>query len=417
VCRRIAKYVLGSCLILSALLRPEVGRHLPGYLADFLLRDFAGGTVGVVWLLMALAGVCLFCGYRLAGFLACVACVYNLAPQSCKFSFVPLLPELLETMGVGAIKGPIVAHAANLGFAFLVLGVEMATAAPQSVNVGKATLFRLLAIFAVGLASALAVIVPVAVFAALFLRDPPLLADLLSRPLLNDIQDYLRLHCLGDTDNLYYLLFVGGPIFAAGLVGVIASCRRLTWMVVAHWKTPTTDRDSEASRLSERIADKKAGPFPFSRRTLFGGTLVAGVVLIGSVATWRDAHDPLRYDRRFHDVVRSADRIVVRDGGFDCCGPVDGQKVLFEVTEPAEIAEVLENLHVAAERPSDGCMCCGYPGIDWYRGRKRIALTSVQHLFRLRWRGFSGDACLTDESAQWLHRWFTIHGMDDNRLR
>jgi len=71
-------------------------------------------------------------------------------------------------------------------------------------------------------------------------------------------------------------------------------------------------------------------------------------------------------------------------------------------------------------------MCCGSPGIDWYKGGKRIALTSVQHGHAIRWRGFStmrilgfrvgyGDGPLTDESQVWLKDWFKSHGIGRNK--
>ena len=114
----------------------------------------------------------------------------------------------------------------------------------------------------------------------------------------------------------------------------------------------------------------------------------------------------------FHQAVAGADRIVVRDGGFDCCDPVDGDKVLFEVTEPQEIREVQEHLRFERRQLGRRCNCCGYPGVDWYRGGERIALTAVQHGHSLRWKRFPADARLTKESMEWLGKWFARHALD-----
>ena len=57
------------------------------------------------------------------------------------------------------------------------------------------------------------------------------------------------------------------------------------------------------------------------------------------------------------------------------------------------------------------CMCCGYPGIDWWAGDHKIILSNVQHCQALRWHGFSGDMPLVDESAAKLEDWLTGHGV------
>jgi hypothetical protein len=67
----------------------------------------------------------------------------------------------------------------------------------------------------------------------------------------------------------------------------------------------------------------------------------------------------------FHAAIENADRIVVRDGGFDCCRPVDADPIIFQETDPNRIREVYRRLQFASTNGSFGCMCCGYPGIDW----------------------------------------------------
>lgn len=146
-----------------------------------------------------------------------------------------------------------------------------------------------------------------------------------------------------------------------------------------------------------------------------------------ALAPWWD--DMLRYERpltstaHFHDRIRNADRIVVRDGGFDCCGSVKNDPVLFAVSDAGEIGMVFDHIKFIplTNELAGSCLCCGYPGIDWYKGKKRLALTSVQHGHSIRWKDFGtsyygpirvyGDIPLTTESAIWVLDWMRGHGV------
>lgn len=117
----------------------------------------------------------------------------------------------------------------------------------------------------------------------------------------------------------------------------------------------------------------------------------------------------------FFKTISEADRIVVRDGGFDCCVPeeeIDRQPVLAVVTNAADVAAFTAMIRFE-DGPSTGayCACCGHPGIDWWKGGERLALTSVQHGKALRWRIFSDDYSFTAESASALSRWFEARGI------
>ncbi len=136
---------------------------------------------------------------------------------------------------------------------------------------------------------------------------------------------------------------------------------------------------------------------------------------------------PVRYDEPFGPAIAGADRIVVRGGrGFDCCGPMDETNILFVVTEPDQIAEVANRIRFESRTTTNSfletCLCCGGPGLDWYRGKKRIVFTAMQHEHGIRWRGFStmhilgfrvayGDGPLTQESQAWIKKWFRSHGI------
>lgn len=117
----------------------------------------------------------------------------------------------------------------------------------------------------------------------------------------------------------------------------------------------------------------------------------------------------------FFKTVSEADRIVVRDGGFDCCvseEAIDRQPTLAVLTNAADVAAFTAMIRFE-DGPAGGwqCMCCGHPGIDWWKGAERLALTSVQHGQALRWRTFSDDYPFTAESAAALARWFEERGI------
>ena len=114
---------------------------------------------------------------------------------------------------------------------------------------------------------------------------------------------------------------------------------------------------------------------------------------------------------RFQAAVAEADRVVIRDGGFGCCTKPERDPVLLELKDPRDIAE-LRGIFRFEDRGSNAeCMCCGHPGIDWWKGDKLLARTAVQHLEALRWKRFHGDAELTSEAAEALTAWFAARGI------
>ena len=161
------------------------------------------------------------------------------------------------------------------------------------------------------------------------------------------------------------------------------------------------------------------------RRLLVMAALVVAVVaVVAASVAWaaRDPsrfvrHVPLRHGEGFDRILARADRLVVSDGGFDCCGDDDPGPVLAEITDPIVLRNLARTLRfedgVSSNSFDDSCMCCGNPRLDWYRGNRRIALTSLQHGRSLRWKGFTtasilgvrvgyGDGPLTETSARLL---------------
>jgi hypothetical protein len=119
------------------------------------------------------------------------------------------------------------------------------------------------------------------------------------------------------------------------------------------------------------------------------------------------------YTGSFHKVVSGADRIVIRNGGYDCHGPVDDDEVLLTITNAVQLADFTRMIRFETNQTVDACMCCGYPGVDWFQGTNRLALTGVQHGTGLRWKGFPGDAAFTQESSLALAKWLLKHGIPD----
>ena len=59
-----------------------------------------------------------------------------------------------------------------------------------------------------------------------------------------------------------------------------------------------------------------------------------------------------------------------------------------------------------------GCMCCGFPGIDWWKGDKLLARTAIHHLKGMRWKGFYGAAEFSPEAETLLRAWFSARSIE-----
>ena len=114
---------------------------------------------------------------------------------------------------------------------------------------------------------------------------------------------------------------------------------------------------------------------------------------------------------RFQEAVAEADRVVIRDGGFGCCTKPERDPVLLELKDPKEIAELRGIFRFKDRGSNSECMCCGHPGIDWWKGDELLARTAVQHLTALRWKRFNGDAELTPEASEALSAWFAARSI------
>ena len=114
---------------------------------------------------------------------------------------------------------------------------------------------------------------------------------------------------------------------------------------------------------------------------------------------------------RFQEAIAAADRVVIRDGGFGCCTKPERDPVLLELKDPKEIAELRGIFRFKDLGSNSSCMCCGHPGIDWWKGDELLARTAVQHLKALRWKRFHGDAEFTPEASEALTAWFSARNI------
>ena len=125
------------------------------------------------------------------------------------------------------------------------------------------------------------------------------------------------------------------------------------------------------------------------------------------------------YQYELHKAIIGADRIVVRDGGQVCCTTREEmlkQPIYFVVTNATEILQVVEHTDLAPTLRCNPCFCCGHPGIDWFRGSNRLAITTWKHGYGILMEdGFVGY--LTPDSKAWLRNWLLSHGLKEDDIK
>ncbi len=125
------------------------------------------------------------------------------------------------------------------------------------------------------------------------------------------------------------------------------------------------------------------------------------------------------YGGQFHDAIKGATRIVVREGcyyyRFDANEKPIPYASYFAVTNPEEIERVSRKL---AFKGVDYalCDCGGDPGIDWYKDREKLVMTSSKHGGRIVWKN-EEENVLTEESAIWLRSWLLEHGLTKAQMK
>ena len=135
-------------------------------------------------------------------------------------------------------------------------------------------------------------------------------------------------------------------------------------------------------------------------------------VVLGLAALWHGSLvGGMTRTSAFQSEIADADRVVIRKGGGGCHGDPDRDDVLYVITNKTELAEFGKMFRFSGS--SMPCACCGYPGVDWWKGDKRIVLSAIHHGITLRVKGSSGDLRLWHFSRLALSKWFEEHcGID-----
>ena len=113
---------------------------------------------------------------------------------------------------------------------------------------------------------------------------------------------------------------------------------------------------------------------------------------------------------RFNAIVQGSDRVVIRDGGGGCCCSIDEDPVLYEITNKTEIAKFNEMFRFSERQTR--CRCCGFPGVDWWRDGKRIAVMAMHHGKALRVEHERLDWRFADGSRRLIGEWLKDHGIN-----
>jgi hypothetical protein len=111
----------------------------------------------------------------------------------------------------------------------------------------------------------------------------------------------------------------------------------------------------------------------------------------------------------FRKLIDSADKVMIRDGGFDCCGSVEKNPIVATITDRDAILHFNSLIGFSETQLMMGCACCGGPGIDWYQGDTCIVLSAVQHGTAIRWKGFPADADFSSSASIKIAQWLADH--------
>ena len=110
---------------------------------------------------------------------------------------------------------------------------------------------------------------------------------------------------------------------------------------------------------------------------------------------------------QFRAMVKDADRVIIRDGGGLCHSDPDKEPSLYAITNKTEIAEFNRMFRFSSQTMR--CRCCGYPGVDWCRDGKRIAVSAIHHGIALRIEGRCFDWHLSPRSQERIKEWLETH--------
>lgn len=205
-----------------------------------------------------------------------------------------------------------------------------------------------------------------------------------------------------------------------GLVSLdfVASLKDLRWLDIAG--TAVADLSSlnglkelmEIDANSSQVAQLPDAPvLPALKRFKLLSTPAAAA----KVEAFRKALPGCRVDSSWLDsllqTVENVDRLRVRTGGT-CHRDPSVEKVLFEITDRAEIQRIVNSWTINDRDSGFSCMCCGEPSFEFYRGNELVASLGFHHGRSLRWPGgWPGDALLTEVASDAICETLAAHGV------
>ena len=106
-------------------------------------------------------------------------------------------------------------------------------------------------------------------------------------------------------------------------------------------------------------------------------------------------------------MVKNADRIVIRDGGYLCRSDPYWEPSLCEITNKTDILEFNKLFRFSSK--TQQCMFFAYPGIDWWRDGKPIVISAFYHGTALDIEGMNCYWRFSRSSGRRIQEWLRVH--------
>ena len=113
-----------------------------------------------------------------------------------------------------------------------------------------------------------------------------------------------------------------------------------------------------------------------------------------------------------HDALQDATRLRVLPGAMHPLSINAPETVLLDLDDPAEVARVVQAIHIDADESGFACGCGGEFRPEFYRDETLLETLTYHHGRSLRWDDWEeGDGLLTDEAQAFLNAWLDRHGV------
>jgi len=110
--------------------------------------------------------------------------------------------------------------------------------------------------------------------------------------------------------------------------------------------------------------------------------------------------------------IPASTRMRVRHGGFLASSRTK-REALLDLRDPKQVAEFFSLIEIDGSRSGGHCMCGGDPILEFYKGKRLVAVLGMHHARGLRWAGgqWIGDARMTPKSRDSVLAWLGQHGV------